>query len=512
MHQTNLRLFGAGLGLAMLAGCALAPTIRANQATLSLTPTVRQEGLKTLAAGLSPYTPEDVDHLQIKVFKLVGDSEVPLLGNDNLPVTLDVASTSLGKSVLLANLHFDTTYRIRGYAYADAGTASLISSASSFVDVGLGRDDRPAKATLPVQLVDKATNYSATSPGISLTNGAYVASGSTGLNAKVVVTTLAGKPSITGAADGVGTAATFYAAFGITTDAAGNVYVVDRSNCNIRKITPAGVVTTLAGLAGVMGTTDGATSSARFRLPSGLASDAAGNLYVGDSWNSSIRKVTPAGVVTTFAGMSGVSGTADGATSSARFTSPNGMAVDRAGNVYVADTNANTIRKITPDGVVSTLAGASATGSVDATGTAARFNKPWGVTVDASGTLYVADTENYTIRKITPDGVVTTLAGQVGVMGNTNGTGAAATFGTVYGLAVDALGDVYVADMTAHLIRKISPAGQVSPFAGYGGSWPVVDGVKPADSAFNQPQGVAVDATNNIYISDTNNRVVRKIQ
>ena len=181
-------------------------------------------------------------------------------------------------------------------------------------------------------------------------------------------------------------------------DSAGNVYAADRYNYTIRKVTPAGVVTTLAGLAGSRDSVDGTGNSARFFEPLGVAADSAGNAYVTDSLT--IRKVTPAGVVTTLAGLPGIQGNADGTGSAARFISPVGVAVDSAGHVYVADTWNHTIRKVTPAGVVTTLAGlAGSSGSADGTGSATRFNYPYGVAVDSAGNVYVTDTQNSAIRK-----------------------------------------------------------------------------------------------------------------
>ena len=230
-------------------------------------------------------------------------------------------------------------------------------------------------------------------------------------------------------ADGTGSAARFYFPNGVAVDSAGNVYVADTNNYTIRKITPSGVVSTLAGLAGSPGSADGTGSAARFNDPYGVAVDSAGNVYVADTGNNTIRKITPSGVVSTLAGLAGSIGSADGTGSAARFFQPYGVAVDSAGNVYVADTNNNTIRKITPSGVVSTLAGlAGSFGSADGTGSAARFYYPEGVAVDSAGNVYVADTGNDTIRKITPSGVVSTLAGLAGSIGSADGTGSAARF------------------------------------------------------------------------------------
>src|SRR5439155_1556238 len=199
-------------------------------------------------------------------------------------------------------------------------------------------------------------------------------------------------------------------------------------------VAAAGVVTTLAGLAGSSGSAAGTGSAARFNVPSGVAVDSEGNVYVAegdvnvaDAFNNTIRKVTPAGVVTTLAGLAGSSGSADGTGSAARFYKPFGVAVDSASNVYVADTYNATIRKVTPAGVVTTLAGLAGTpGSADGTGSAGRFYYPDGMVFDREGNVYVADAVNLTIRKVTPAGVVTTLAGLAGFYGDADGTGSAA--------------------------------------------------------------------------------------
>jgi hypothetical protein len=203
-----------------------------------------------------------------------------------------------------------------------------------------------------------------------------------------------------GNADGTGSAARFYLPNGVAVDSAGNVYVADASNCTIRKVTAGGVVTTLAGLAESYGSADGTGSAAQFVYPTGVAEDSAGNVYVADNNNSTIRKVTAGGVVTTLAGLAGSSGSADGTGSAARFNGPLGVAVDNAGNVYVADAGNSTIRKVTAGGVVTTLAGfAGSSGSADGTGSAARFYIPRGVAVDSAGNVFVADGGNNTIRK-----------------------------------------------------------------------------------------------------------------
>ncbi|MBK6595114.1 MAG: hypothetical protein IPG23_21725 [Burkholderiales bacterium] len=175
-----------------------------------------------------------------------------------------------------------------------------------------------------------------------------------------------------------------------------------------------------------------------------------------DSTNHSIRKITAAGVVTTLAGTAGSSGNTNGTGTAAKFNEPFAVAVDSVGNVFVADTNNNAIRKITPAGVVTTLAGGSGSGTTDGTGTAAKFHEPRGIAIDSAGTLYVADYENHMVRKVTPAGVVTTLAGGTDVMGYVDGQGTAARFRSLQGIAVDSAGNVYVTEGGNRDVRKIS--------------------------------------------------------
>jgi DNA-binding beta-propeller fold protein YncE len=326
-----------------------------------------------------------------------------------------------------------------------------------------------------------------------------------------MVTTLAGTAGRSGSTDGTGSAASFDDPEGIAVDASGNVYVADYGNDTIRKVTSAGVVTTLAGNAGTQGSTDGTGSAASFDYPQGIAVDASGNIYVADSYNNAIRKITSAGVVTTLAGTAGVWGSTDGTGSAASFHLPQGIAVDASGNIYVADYGNDTIRKITSAGVVTTLAGtAGVWGSTDGTGPAASFAYPGGITVDASGNDYVADTWNDTIRKITSAGVVTTLAGTAGIQGSTDGTGSAASFTYPQGIAVDARGDIYVADYGNDTIRKVTSAGVVTTLAGTAGTQGSTDGTGSAAS-FHLPEGIAVDASGNVYVADTYNDTIRKV-
>jgi sugar lactone lactonase YvrE len=301
--------------------------------------------------------------------------------------------------------------------------------------------------------------------------------------------TLAGSGS-RGSTDGTGANARFIEPTDVAVDATGNVYVADSYNNKIRKITPNGVVTTLAGT-GAEGSTDGTGTSASFASPSGVAVDSSGNVYVADYYNHKIRKISPSGVVSTLAG-SGEYGSTDGIGTDASFAYPRGVAVDASENVYVADTNNNKIRKITRTAVVSTLAGSGREGSTDGTASNATFFLPDGIVVDASGNVYVAGNENHKIRKITPTGVVSTLAGS-GSKGSTDGTGAKASFRYPRGVAVDTIGNVYVADWGNHKIRKITPSGVVSTLAGSGRA-ESTDG-SGSDASFYYPSGVEINTS-----------------
>jgi len=328
-----------------------------------------------------------------------------------------------------------------------------------------------------------------------------------------VVTTLAGAAGLPGAADGTRSAARFRSPFGVAVDSAGNAFVTDQGNHTIRKVTPEGAVSTLAGLASVRGSVDGTGNIARFNSPTGVALDSAGNLYVTDQDNNTLRKVTPEGLVTTVAGLAGGGwGSADGTDLAAQFGNPSGVTVDNEGNTYVADTDNNTIRKISPGGQVTTLAGCAtcSSGMDDGAGSEARFSSPVAVTVDRAGNVYVADNNNSTIRKVTPDGVVTTLAGSPGQNGDADGTGAGAQFDHPYGLSVDDGGNVYVADTSNSTIRKVTPEGVVTTLAGMAGVSGSKDGTGGA-ARFSDPTGVAVDRAGNVYVADGDYATVRKI-
>lgn len=300
----------------------------------------------------------------------------------------------------------------------------------------------------------------------------------------------------------------------IAVDVSGNLYITDFYS-NLYKMTPEGVVTNLVGLS-------------HRPIIGGIAVDPSGDVYVADVYNNVIWKTTPGGVWSILAGSTGVAGSANGAGTAASFKGPTGLAVDKSGNVYVADEQNNLVRKITQGGVVTTLAGGGTGsgvvgGAVDGKGTAASFSSPYAVAVDKAGNVFVADLANQLIRKITPGGVVTTLAGSAGKYGSTNGAGTAALFSGPNGIAVDKTGNVYVADYGNNLIRKITSWGVVTTLAGAlgaktNGGWNnseifvggFADGTGTSALFFN-PFGVAVDGSGNVYVADKGNNSVRKI-
>ncbi|MDB5096774.1 MAG: hypothetical protein JWM80_1195 [Cyanobacteria bacterium RYN_339] len=321
------------------------------------------------------------------------------------------------------------------------------------------------------------------------------------------VRTLAGE-GVEGFTDGPGSTARFNKPWDVAVAAGGTVYVADHSNHRIRKITPDGTVSTLAG-DGVAGHVDGEGHLARFNYPRGVAVDPVGNVYVADTDNDRIRKITPQGMVSTLSGI-GTQGYVDGPRVMARFAYPNGVTVDGLGNVYVADAANRRIRKVSPGGTASTLAGDGYQGYADAAGREARFSSPRGIAVDDLGYVYVADLGNSRIRMVSPTGQVSTVAGD-GRGVHADGVATAASFCDPCALAVDAAGILYVADSDNHCIRMIGPGGVVETVAGDGERVAdFADGSGP-EARFSCPRGIAVGPSGRIYVADTMNHCIRVI-
>ncbi len=311
------------------------------------------------------------------------------------------------------------------------------------------------------------------------------------------VTTFAGSGIAGTSVDGVGTQASFWNISDLVADSKGNLFVVEWGAGKIRKITPAGVVTTFTS----------PTSSVYFGAL-GITIDASDNLYVADEGFNKIRKITPAGVITTVAG-TGVASNTDGDVSQASFNYPTDIAIDTSGNLYVVDSGNYKIRKITPAGIVSTFAGNGTNGNVDGIGTLASFSGLTNITIDTSNNLYVSDTfNNNTIRKITSAGVVTTLAGGASPF-NIEGVGSNAGFYSPEGITIDKSGNLYVAESYGNKIRKITPLGVVTTFAGTGKTGGLDGPI--ATATFYKPIGITIDNSGNIFVADNQNAKIRKI-
>ena len=406
--------------------------------------------------------------------------------------------------------------------YTVSGTLSTASAAGLVLSDGSATFAVPAGSTsfaFPTPLASGASyNVTVASQPTALDQHCAVASGTGTVataNISVAVTCravawttadiTAGTVFSAPYVDGPGTVATFRRVTSIARDASGNLYVADAQESVIRKVTPQGVVSTWAGLSGTSGHVDGPIASATFYVPGGMAFDAAGNLYVADAY--SVRKISAAGIVSTFVGSplgtTAGAGFVDGTASTARFGSLNGLQLDIAGNLYVADVTNHAIRKITPDGTVTTLAGSGSTGFTDGTGSAATFTHPYKLALDSSGNLFVADAS--TVRKVTAAGVVTTIAGSpinTCVFNGDEATTAPDGMCAAIDVAVDVHDNVFVADESGSAIRKISATGVITTL--YGGFQ-----YQPAPlSLLLDADGSLIVGTDPIDIQDATHNVV----
>jgi sugar lactone lactonase YvrE len=329
------------------------------------------------------------------------------------------------------------------------------------------------------------------------------------------ITTFAGNGTTGFSGDGgPATSAALNGPFGGAIDSSGNLYFCDQANQRIRKVTPQGIISTVAGngTAGFSGDGGPATSAA-LNGPNGVAVDANGNLFIADQLNRRIRKVTPGGIISTFAGngTSGFSGDGGPATKAA-LASPSGEAVDASGNLFFADLGNQRIREVTPQGVISTVAGMGTAGFSGDGGLATRatLNAPIGVAVDGVGDLFIIDLGNQRIRKVTPQGIISTVAGN-GTMGfsGDGGPATSAALNTPSGVAVDAGANLYIADSGNQRIRKVTPGGIISTFAGNGTQGFSGDGGPATNAALNGPNGVVFDASGRLFFADRGNQRIR---
>ena len=335
-------------------------------------------------------------------------------------------------------------------------------------------------------------------------------------NAQNVVTTIAGTGVAGSSGDGgAATSAQLNYPYGVSADKSGNVYVVDLSNNKIRMVTSASIITTIAGT-GARGSNGdgGAATSAQLNYPYGVSVDISGNLYISDTYNNKIRMVTSKGIITTFAGTGAVGSSGDGgAATSAQLYHPFGLSVDISGNVYIIDSFNSKIRLVSSTGIITTFAGTGTYGSIgDAcAATSAQLYNPYGVSVDISGNVFIADTNNHKIRMVTSTGIITTIAG-TGDVGS-SGDGSAATSAQLagpMGVSVDISGNVYIADSYNNNIRMVTSLGIITTIAGTGAVGSCGDGGFATSAQLNGPEGVSVDISGNVYISDYGNHKIRK--
>jgi uncharacterized protein (TIGR03437 family) len=335
------------------------------------------------------------------------------------------------------------------------------------------------------------------------------------------ISLIAGTPSTAGFAgeSGQATSADLNSPTGVWVDANHNIYIVDTDNDRIRIVSSSGIITTAAGssTADVYAGDGGKATQASVNRPNGIAFDATGKImYIADTGNSVIRKVdTSTGIITTVAGNnSSAYGGDGGPATSASLSLPTGVALDSAGNLYIADTNNSCIRKVTTDQVIHTVAGQCSYALFQGDGgpaIAAKLNKPYSVAVDAQGSIYFSDTQNNRIRKVTPDGIINTIAGN-GTQGFRDGPALQAELYSPSGIALDASGSLYIADKSNFRIRKLLPSGNLVTVAGSGSPGYSGNGVAATGAAMYFPLGIFVDnSTGNAYIADSQNQVVREL-
>lgn len=483
----------------LISACAIVQPL-SQRGTLILKPQIQPGGQTQTVIPV--YSKASINHLLLKVFTTDN-------GEQDTGIQLKVPNVNIDNPVVLSNLKPNTHYRIRAIAYFTSDETQPISNGSSYADITVGNDDRPTVGSIPVYLIDRLFDGLASST-IVINEGTYSPASSESMKfagIEGIVTTFAGSGSV-GTTDGQGTAAQFNQPHDLTIDSQGNLYIADDGNNLIRKVTPSGQVTTLAGSV-ASGSTDATGTNATFYRPIAITKGP-NALYVADYSNRKIRKVTLDGVVTTFAG-SGEVGGADGQGTGAQFYGPHSICAAPDGSIYVGDANGwQRIRKISPTGLVTTVAGGGVAGSVDGEGTAASFNNPAGLTLDSQGNLYIADRESHCIRKMTSTGTVTTIAGRKGIAGHQDGQGTFAIFYRPDSITLDNRGNLYVADYGNNYIRMISSTGWVSTIAGNGTAG-AANGTGTS-ATFATPAGIVYGPQDDLYLAEIGNSWIRRIQ
>lgn len=336
------------------------------------------------------------------------------------------------------------------------------------------------------------------------------------LNAQIINTVIGNGNNGFAGDGGLATAATLNQPVAICIDVNGNIYFSDYSNQRIRKVTTSGIITTVAGNGNAGYSGDGGpATAASINKPIGITVDAAGNLFIADSYNDRIRKVNTSGIITTVAGIGSPGFTGDGgAATAAKLYEPTGVCVDDMGNIFIADNNNNRIRKVNTSGIISTVAGNGTAGFAGDGGsaTSAQLHYPFEVFAGANNSLFIADYSNNRIRKIDASGIITTVAGNG--TGGFAGDGALATNAEIYlpqGVTTDAAGNIYIADFFNHRIRKVDNAGIIHTLAGTNTGGYNGDGILATTAQLYYPTGVRTDAAGNVYIADSFNDRIRKI-
>ncbi len=431
------------------------------------------------------------------------------LFGDNVPATAaalaephDVAVDGAG------NLYIADRYTERVRMVNSAGRIVTVAGTGVAGFSGDGGPATSARLFEPVAVaVDRAGNVYV---------GEYLNFRVRKISSSGTITTLAGNGLFGFSGDGgPATSAGLLVPRGVTADGLGNFFIADTFNHRIRKVSSAGTISTVAGDGSYAFSFDGLATSASVPEPQGVGADGAGNLYIAEDQTSRVRKVSPTGIITTVAGTGvfGFSGD-NGPATQAALSGPRGVAVDASGNIYIADNGNHRIRKVSTAGIITTIAGSGLEGFSGDGGpaTSASLRFPNYVAVDRAGNVYVSDTGNNRIRKVSAAGTITTIAGN-GVEGfsGDGGPGASAALNQPRGIAADSAGNVYIADYLNHRIRRVTPGGTISTFAGNGASSFVGDGGLSTGASLNAPHDVAVDGAGNIYIADSINDRIRKV-